>query len=122
MVVEMGTDRIHHGLWSAMDPEHFRYEAGNPYETAIHDYYVYLDGEIARLLQTVGNETIVMVVSDHGAKRMDGGFCINEWFKDKGYLHLKNQPEGLSSFGAMQRSIGHRPLPGAAVDTMRVSL
>lgn len=95
MVVEMGTDRIHHGLWSAMDPQHYRYEPGNPYEHAIHDYYVYLDTEIGKLLGKVGDDTVVMVVSDHGSKRMDGGFCVNEWFKDNDYLHLAKQPDGV---------------------------
>lgn len=95
MVVEMGTDRIHHGFWSTMDPEHSRHEPGNPFEQAIRDYYVYLDAEIATLLEKVGDETIVMVVSDHGAQRMDGGFCVNEWFKQHGYLALREQPEGL---------------------------
>jgi predicted AlkP superfamily phosphohydrolase/phosphomutase len=95
MMVEMGTDRIHHGLWSAMDPQHYRYEAGNPFENAIHDYYVYLDGEIAKMLEAVGEDVVVMVVSDHGAKRMDGGFCVNEWFRDNGYLSLAHQPEGV---------------------------
>lgn len=95
MFVEMGTDRIHHGFWSFMDPQHFRYTPGNPFERAIHDYYVYLDGEIGRLLRKVGDETLIMVVSDHGAQRMDGGFCVNEWLKRKGYLALKEQPNGI---------------------------
>ncbi|HLZ08583.1 MAG TPA: alkaline phosphatase family protein, partial [Chloroflexota bacterium] len=81
MTVEMGTDRIHHGFWSMMDSEHFRYVPGNEFENAIHDYYVFLDGEIARLLEKVGDETIVVVVSDHGIKRMDGGFCVNQWLQ-----------------------------------------
>lgn len=95
MVVEMGTDRIHHGFWSFMDPVHSRYEPGNPFEHAIHDYYVYIDQEIGRLLEKVGDETIVMIVSDHGAQRMDGGFCINEWLKANGSLTLAEQPGGL---------------------------
>ena len=95
MFVEMGTDRIHHGFWGFMDPQHYRYTPGNPFERAIHDYYVYLDDEIGKLLQQVGDETIVMVVSDHGAQRMDGGFCVNEWLRRKGYLTLREEPKGI---------------------------
>ena len=31
MVVEMGTDRIHHGFWAFMDPRHRNYVPGNPF-------------------------------------------------------------------------------------------
>ncbi|MGH7822167.1 MAG: alkaline phosphatase family protein, partial [Candidatus Binatia bacterium] len=34
----------------------------------------------------------VLVVSDHGAKRMDGGICINEWLIRNGYLRLHSTP------------------------------
>ena len=47
-MVEMGVDRIHHGFWKYMDPEHRGHEPGNPFEHAIRDYYVHLDGLIAR--------------------------------------------------------------------------
>jgi predicted AlkP superfamily phosphohydrolase/phosphomutase len=95
LFVEMGTDRIHHGFWSLMDPKHFRYAAGNPFENAIHDYYVYLDTEIGKLLEKVGDDTFVVVVSDHGAQRMDGGFCVNEWLQQKRLLTLASKPPGI---------------------------
>jgi predicted AlkP superfamily phosphohydrolase/phosphomutase len=93
MVMEIGVDRIHHGFWKFHDPQHFRYEPGNPYENAIHDYYVKIDRKIGEWLKKVGEDTQVMVVSDHGAKRMDGGVCINEWFWRNGYLAFKKDPE-----------------------------
>ena len=33
-------------------------------------------------------DTLVLVVSDHGARRMDGGICFNEWLIREGYLTL----------------------------------
>jgi predicted AlkP superfamily phosphohydrolase/phosphomutase len=89
MMVEMGTDRIHHAFWKFMDPEHSRYQPGNPFEKAIEDYYRYVDKEIGLLLDQVPEDTVITVVSDHGAKAMDGGICINEWLIQKGYLVLK---------------------------------
>lgn len=94
MLVEMGTDRIHHALWDNMDPAHRFYEAGNEFETAIHDYYVEVDREIGELLKLVDANTDVLVVSDHGAKRMDGGICVNEWLIKNGYLAIRDKPEG----------------------------
>ena len=93
MVVEMGPDRIHHGFWRYYDTSHRLYEPGNPYESAIHDYYVALDREIARTLETLGPDTSVMIVSDHGAKGMAGAICVNEWLQREGWLRLKSRPE-----------------------------
>jgi predicted AlkP superfamily phosphohydrolase/phosphomutase len=92
-MVEMGTDRIHHGFWRFGDPEHRLYEPGNPYESAMLDYYRSVDEKLARLLRSTDDETAVLVVSDHGAKRMDGGICVNEWLRREGYLVLHDEPE-----------------------------
>ena len=93
MMVELGVDRIHHGFWSYMDPTHPKYEAGNPFEHAIRDYYRYVDREVAELLDLTPNDTVVMVVSDHGAKKMDGGICFNEWLIQQGFLSVVSYPD-----------------------------
>lgn len=92
MLMEIGVDRIHHGFWSYQDPMHRRYQFGNPYENAIHDYYVYIDKKIGQWLDIVDKETVILVVSDHGAKRMDGGICLNEWLWREGYLAFNEGP------------------------------
>ena len=91
-MVEMGTDRIHHGFWRFTDPEHRLYEPGNRFEHAMLDYYKRLDAKIASLLRHADEDTAVLVVSDHGAKRIDGGICVNEWLRQEGYLVLKEEP------------------------------
>ncbi len=99
IMVEMGTDRIHHGFWRYFDRQHPKYEPGNPFENAIRDYYVALDKHVGDLLSLLEPETRVLVVSDHGAKRMDGGLCFNEWLIREGYLTLKEPPQGVTKFG-----------------------
>jgi predicted AlkP superfamily phosphohydrolase/phosphomutase len=79
MTVDMGIDRIQHAFWKFMDPRHPKHPPGNPYEQAIHDYYVHVDARLAELLELVPDETLVLVVSDHGAQAMLGGICVNEW-------------------------------------------
>jgi predicted AlkP superfamily phosphohydrolase/phosphomutase len=37
-----------------------------------------------------------MVASDHGAQRMDGGFCVNQWLQEKGHLTLAEQPTRIT--------------------------
>jgi len=92
MLVEMGIDRLQHGFWRYFDTSHRLYEPGNPYENVIRDYYKHLDGKVGDLVELVGPDTSVMVVSDHGAKTMVGAICINEWLQREGYLTLKEQP------------------------------
>jgi predicted AlkP superfamily phosphohydrolase/phosphomutase len=92
MFVEMGVDRIHHGMWSYMDPAHPKHEPGNPYRNAIKEYYQYVDRELGTMLSALDDDTAVLVVSDHGAQTMDGGICINEWLCREGLLALKEEP------------------------------
>jgi predicted AlkP superfamily phosphohydrolase/phosphomutase len=75
-----------------MDKAHHLYEPGNRFENAIFDYYKYLDSKIGGLIAKAGDDTVVLVVSDHGAKRMKGAFCVNEWLIDKGWLAVKERP------------------------------
>jgi predicted AlkP superfamily phosphohydrolase/phosphomutase len=55
----------------------------------IRDYYAYVDHEIGTLLELLDDDTNVLVVSDHGAQRLEGGFCVNEWLRREGLLVLK---------------------------------
>jgi predicted AlkP superfamily phosphohydrolase/phosphomutase len=100
MFVEIGLDRIHHGMWKYWDPSHTKHEPGNPYETSIPDYYRYLDREIGEILGMLDDDAIVMVVSDHGAQAMEGGFVVNEWLRREGWLALLDEPryEGIVPF------------------------
>jgi len=95
IVVEIGLDRMHHGFWKFFDRGHRKYEPGTKYENVVKDYYLYLDCLVGEMLSLAGRETAVMVVSDHGAKRMEGGICINEWLMGNGYLALEEKPNHM---------------------------
>jgi predicted AlkP superfamily phosphohydrolase/phosphomutase len=96
-LVEMGPDRMHHAFWKYMDPEHRKHEPGSPFESAILDYHRHVDGLLAKLLEQVDEDTVVFVLSDHGAKRLDGGIRINEWLRREGLLATLAEPDGVSS-------------------------
>ena len=99
--VEIGLDRIQHGFWRYHDPEHVLHEPGSPFGDAIRDYYRYLDEEVGSLLELLPAEAVVLVASDHGARRLDGGFCVNEWLIREGLLTLKQYPEKITPFGKL---------------------
>ena len=98
MMVEMGIDRLHHGFWKYCDEEHPKHEPGNAFRNAMLKYYKRVDGFIGELVAAAGEDTAVAVVSDHGAKKMIGGICFNEWLIKEGYLVLKSKPEGVAKF------------------------
>jgi predicted AlkP superfamily phosphohydrolase/phosphomutase len=103
MMVEMGPDRIQHGFWKYHDRTHFKYEEGNEFENAIFEYYKYLDRELGELLGMVDHdETAIIIVSDHGAKNMDGAINVNDWLIEKGYLVLKEKPEQVTRFAEVE--------------------
>jgi predicted AlkP superfamily phosphohydrolase/phosphomutase len=92
MFVEIGVDRIHHAFWKFFDKTHHLYEPGNAFESVIVDYYKFVDEKIGALLKEAGDDTVVLAISDHGAKRMKGAFCVNEWLIAQGDLVLGATP------------------------------
>ena len=104
--VEIGLDRIHHGFWNFHDPQHIQHEPGNPYQEVIRDYYRYLDEEVGKILELLNQDTIVLVVSDHGAQRLDGGFCVNEWLVREGMLVLNQYPKEVTPFAKLDVNWG----------------
>jgi len=92
--VDMGPDRLHHGFWKYCDPEHPKHRPGNPLADTFRDYYRMVDRQLAAFLEVLPDHTAVLVVSDHGAQPMLGGFCFNEWLLREGLLVLAEQPSG----------------------------
>jgi predicted AlkP superfamily phosphohydrolase/phosphomutase len=103
MMVEMGPDRLNHGIWSFIDPNHPRYEPNNPYKESLREYYRFLDGKVGELIDKYADsDTTVLVVSDHGAKAMVGGVCFNEWLMNEGYLDFTDErPSEVTPIGKM---------------------
>lgn len=107
VMVEMGPDRLHHALWQTMDPTHPAHDPDDPLCSAGERYYGMLDRHVGALLADVGDDTCVLVVSDHGARALRGGVCINEWLLQQGYLVLRESPSVVT------------PLSDCAVDWER---
>ncbi len=95
-LVEIGPDRLHHALWHHIDPRHPRFAAENNPELgrALLAYYQRLDAEVGALWELCDDgDTALLIVSDHGARPMEGGVCLNSWLIDNGYLVLREVPE-----------------------------
>jgi adenylyl-sulfate kinase len=92
MMVEIAPDRLHHGFWRFCRSDHSLFEPDNRYENVLREFYGMLDARVGSLLALMDDDTTVMVVSDHGARNMAGGVCINEWLMKNGYLCLLTDP------------------------------
>jgi predicted AlkP superfamily phosphohydrolase/phosphomutase len=95
MMVEMGPDRMHHGFWRFCMKDSPNFTPGTQFECAMLEYYKKLDRNLGEYLDIVGDDVAVFLVSDHGAKTMIGGVCINEWLMKEGYLVIKSKPDGV---------------------------
>jgi predicted AlkP superfamily phosphohydrolase/phosphomutase len=100
--VDIGMDRVHHGFWNYWDKKHVQYTPDNPYENVIPEYYAWLDEQIGSVLELLDNETVLLVVSDHGAQRLDGGFVVNEWLIRAGLLVVDEMPKEVTPFSKLK--------------------
>lgn len=91
--MEIGVDRVQHAFWKYFDEEHPRHTPHKEFGNAILNYYKLLDDWLGTFLQRFGEDTAIMVVSDHGAKYMKGAFAVNDWLIEKGYMVLKDGVE-----------------------------
>jgi predicted AlkP superfamily phosphohydrolase/phosphomutase len=88
-------DRLQHFFWSDMDSIHPMHSESLPeIEQAIDAGYIALDNAVSRLLEAVGEETIVLILSDHGFESVFKMFYVNSWLEEHGYLRLKNRQTG----------------------------
>jgi predicted AlkP superfamily phosphohydrolase/phosphomutase len=77
-VVFMAADHVHHLAWPDWE------ERGR--ESSVAEAYRILDASLGELLKRAGDETNVLVVSDHGGGSLEGVVNLNAWLAEQGYL------------------------------------
>lgn len=90
-MVEIGIDRLHHAFWRYIDENHHLYEKNDMMRNKFISYFEMVDHHIGKMIEMMDDDTVMMIVSDHGAKGMKGAFAINQWLIKEGYLKLKNE-------------------------------
>jgi predicted AlkP superfamily phosphohydrolase/phosphomutase len=91
MVVFVEADQIQHFFWRQMEDPSPKDSARE--RSAIQDIYEHLDRVVGDLVKEAGPDTIVVLVSDHGA-RYDNGLApaLPSWLEQLGLLSYRAQP------------------------------
>ncbi len=87
-------DQTCHMHWRNMDPESPTFATADPnHRDRIPEMYTALDGALGRALDVVGDDVVVMVMSDHGFAPWHRTFHTNTWLLENGYLALQEGRE-----------------------------
>ncbi len=88
------TDRTSHMFYRYLDPSHPANEGKDTeqFKDVIPEMYGKMDEFLAEIQEKVGDdeETVFMVISDHGFCNFRRGVNLNAWLRDEGYLVLKD--------------------------------
>ena len=85
-------DIIQHMFWRYTDPKHPLYEENAPaeYKNTIRSWYKKLDDTLGRVMQQLGQDDDLIVLSDHGFNTFRRAAHVNSWLRQNGYLELTN--------------------------------
>lgn len=73
--------------WTGEDEHPFRsFEDTNKYNAVVTNVYEQIDKALGRAIDWLGEDTIVMVMSDHGFNNFGRGVGLATWLRDEGYL------------------------------------
>jgi predicted AlkP superfamily phosphohydrolase/phosphomutase len=92
VAVFIGMDRIQHYLWEYLE---LGLKETSVIAEKIFDYYSYLDQKIGDILLLAGDNTTVIIMSDHGFGRYKGDFLVNRWLIEEGLLNLRKQSQRI---------------------------
>lgn len=85
-------DIIQHMFWRYTDPKHPLYEEDAPleYKEIIKYWYKQMDQILGEVLESISQDNVLIVLSDHGFNTFRRSVHINSWLKKNGYLKLRN--------------------------------
>jgi predicted AlkP superfamily phosphohydrolase/phosphomutase len=85
------TDRVQHMFWRYLEQDHpaAKDVPQDKRPRVIQELYQRMDGLIGRVMKQIDNETLLLVISDHGFKSFARCVNLNAWLHQNGYLALK---------------------------------
>ena len=94
------TDRLQHMFFRHLDEAHPANRGrDSKHRDAIRKLYCEMDQLVGRTMEHVTDDTVLIVMSDHGFKPFRRGVNLNSWLYTHGFLALKNgKPSGEDMF------------------------
>ncbi|HEX7880639.1 MAG TPA: alkaline phosphatase family protein [Candidatus Eisenbacteria bacterium] len=80
--VVTATDRVQHFFWGMMDEKHpyWTPERGAEFGSAIHEFWLAMDKRLGEMLAALPEDSIVLVISDHGFAPIYREMNMYNWF------------------------------------------
>lgn len=125
MLVFTEVDRVGHHYWHYFDQAHPRHEASPPdsgWDQALRRVYTAVDAAIGELLRLVDEDTIVVLVSDHGLGVGRHALSVHKLLEDAGLLSTRPRHEARTTaswFAGAEREVDfartrvYMPVPGS---------
>ena len=94
------TDRLQHMFFRHLDENHPANRGrDSKHRDAIRTLYIQMDDLVGRTMERLTDDTVLIVMSDHGFKPFRRGVNLNSWLYTHGFLALKNGgPTGADMF------------------------
>ena len=96
------TDRIQHMFWHYLEENHPANNgnsiATSRHRNAIQKIYEHNDKIVGKLLDTINEDDLLLVISDHGFKSFQRGVNLNGWLQKEGFLVLNQGATGESEW------------------------
>jgi predicted AlkP superfamily phosphohydrolase/phosphomutase len=82
------TDRVAHLFYRLLDPQHPRYDPvlAARFGDAVERVYQRMDAIVGEIVEKLGADTTLLVISDHGFHSYRTGLNLNTWLKNHGFL------------------------------------
>lgn len=89
------TDRVGHVMWRLLDPEHPAYDAEKAaqYAISVERSYRQMDTIVGGVLEKLGRDDLLIVLSDHGFATWRRSVNYNTWLVENGFMALKGANE-----------------------------
>lgn len=94
------TDRLQHMFFRHLQDDHpaNRGKDNETHRETIKRLYVDMDNLLGRVMERVGKDDVLMVMSDHGFKPFRRGVNLNTWLHKNGFMALKEERTGGDMF------------------------
>jgi len=94
------TDTLQHEVWHLLDETHPRYDPvlASRVRDDIIGFYQDIDRALGSIIASVSDDTLVILMSDHGFGPFYRFFHVNNWLRELGVLKLKRTPRTLIKY------------------------